>query len=84
MAIGTDYYFTINWGSTHSNILAATYSFAGYEMASINKYTSFTGYFYTVASTYGNFELIPYTSSIFKARFYFMLFTPCTDQIIVR
>ena len=83
MTDGIEYIFNINWNTAQSVISAYTYALTGYEMTVLLSYMSFDGFMQAVTSTSMEFHLIPYHSSFFRIKFYFILLVPCNDQIVV-
>ena len=79
----SEYTFTFNWNTPQSVISSSTYALAGYQMTFLNKYMSFDSFINQVSTTHMIFRFRPY-ASFFGARFYFVLFIPCSDQIVVK
>ena len=80
----TRYIFNFNWYTAQSAISSSTYALAGYQMTFLNKYMSFESIIDVVSSTHMEFNFMSYFSIFFRARFYFVIFIPCTDQVVVK
>ena len=80
----SEYIFHFNWHTAQSAISSSTYALAGYQMTVLYQYMSFTSFIHVVSRTHMDFHFKPYYSSFFRARFYFVLFVSCTDQVVVK
>ncbi len=79
----SEYVFIFNWYTAQSAISSSTYALAGYQMTVLYQYMSFTSFIHVVSTTHMKFYFRPY-ANFFRARFYFILFIPCSDQIVVK
>jgi hypothetical protein len=84
MNVGEYYNFSFNWNQVQNYTNLYTYSLAEYEMTSVNNFLSYHSLIKSMTTTNGQFSINPYNSNIFKAKFYFILFFPTIDQILVK